>query len=221
MSVEGILAEARQAVEKVVPPDVEITDIELEGPVIVIYTKSMEVFAESNDMVRQLAQSLRRRVAIRPDPSLLKEEETAEKDIKSIIPDEAKIVNIYFEHETGEVTIEAESPGMVIGRHGALLNEIKKKIGWAPKVVRAPPIPSKTVEEIRNYLRSIREPREEFLKKVGRRLAREMAQGENWIRITSLGGYRQVGRSCSLLMTRESKILVDCGVDWKTWTLLC
>lgn len=213
MSVERILAEARQAVEKVVPPDVEITDIELEGPVIVIYTKSMEVFAESNDMVRQLAQSLRRRVAIRPDPSLLKEEEKAEKDIKNIIPEEAKIVNIYFEHETGEVTIEAESPGMVIGRHGALLNEIKKKIGWAPNVVRAPPIPSKTVEEIRNYLRSIREPREEFLKKVGRRLAREMAQGENWIRITSLGGYRQVGRSCSLLMTRESKILVDCGVD--------
>jgi len=213
MSVEGILAEARQAVEKVVPPDVEITNIDLEGPVIVIYTKSMEVFAESNDMVRQLAQSLRRRVAIRPDPSLLQDEEKAEKNIKTIIPDEAKIVNIYFEPETGEVTIEAESPGLVIGRHGALLNEIKKKIGWAPKVVRAPPIPSKTVAEIRDYLRSIREPREEFLKKVGRRLAREMAQGENWIRITSLGGYRQVGRSCSLLMTRESKILVDCGVD--------
>lgn len=213
MSVEKVLADARQAVEKVVPPDVEITNIELEGPVIVIYTKSMEVFAESNDMVRQLAQSLRRRVAIRPDPSLLVEEEKAEKSIKTIIPDEAKIVNIFFEPETGEVTIEAESPGLVIGRHGALLNEIKKKIGWAPKVVRAPPIPSKTVEEIRNYLRSIREARDEFLKKVGRRLAREVAQGENWIRITSLGGFRQVGRSCSLLMTRESKVLVDCGVD--------
>ncbi|MEE9115391.1 MAG: beta-CASP ribonuclease aCPSF1 [Thermoplasmata archaeon] len=213
MSVEKVLAEARQAVENVVPPDVEITNIELEGPVIVIYTKSMEVFAESNDMVRQLAQSLRRRVAIRPDPSLLVDEEKAEKNIKAIIPDEAKIVNIFFEPETGEVTIEAESPGLVIGRHGALLNEIKKKIGWAPKVVRTPPIPSKTVAEIRDYLRSIREERDEFLKKVGRRLAREMAQGENWIRITSLGGYRQVGRSCSLLMTRESKILVDCGVD--------
>ncbi|MEE9224277.1 MAG: beta-CASP ribonuclease aCPSF1, partial [Thermoplasmata archaeon] len=145
MSVEKVLAEARQAVENVVPPDVEITNIELEGPVIVIYTKSMEVFAESNDMVRQLAQSLRRRVAIRPDPSLLVDEEKAEKNIKAIIPDEAKIVNIFFEPETGEVTIEAESPGLVIGRHGALLNEIKKKIGWAPKVVRAPPIPSKTV----------------------------------------------------------------------------
>ncbi|MFQ6059930.1 MAG: MBL fold metallo-hydrolase, partial [Thermoplasmata archaeon] len=213
MSVERILEDAKKVVQKVVPSNVEITNIELEGPVIVIYTKSMEEFAESNDMVRQLAQSLRRRVAIRPDPSLLEDEEVAEKKIKDIIPEEAEIVNIFFEHETGEVTIEAKSPGLVIGKHGALLNEIKKGIGWAPKVVRAPPIPSKTVEEIRNYLRSVREPREEFLKKVGRKLAREMAQGENWIRVTSLGGYRQVGRSCTLLMTRESKVLVDCGVD--------
>jgi predicted metal-dependent RNase len=104
MSVESILDEARQVVEKVVPPSVEITKIDLEGPVIVIYTKSMEEFAESNDIVRQLAQSLRRRVAIRPDPSLLMDEKEAESSINTIIPEEANIVNIFFEHETGEVT---------------------------------------------------------------------------------------------------------------------
>jgi len=213
MSVESILQDAENVVRKVVPAEVEITKIELEGPVVVIYTKSMEEFAENNDIVRQLAQGMRRRVAIRPDPSLLSEVEEAEEKITEIIPEEAQITNIYFEHENGEVTIEALSPGLVIGKHGTILNEIKKSIGWAPRVVRTPPIASKTVEEIRNFLRKFRDDRETFLKRVGRRLARETAEGENWVRLTSLGGYRQVGRSCTLLMTRGSKIMIDCGVD--------
>ena len=212
MSIEDILEEAKAVVEKIVPDHVEITQIDFEGPVIVIYTKNMEAFAESNEIVRQLAQALRRRIAVRPDPSLLSKSEDAEKTIRELIPPEAQITNIYFEEETGEVTIEAMSPGLVIGKHGSLLNEIKKKIGWAPKVVRTPPIPSKTVDDIRQYLRTIQEDRQQFLKQLGRRLAREIPAGETWVRLTALGGYRQVGRSATLLSTRESKILVDCGV---------
>jgi len=212
MGLDDILSNAREVVRKVVPSTVEITDIEFEGPTVVIYTKNMDVFAENNDLVRQLAQSLRKRITVRPDPSLLAPQDQAESVIKEIIPAEAQITSIYFETESGEVTIEALSPGLVIGRHGSVLNELKKKIGWAPKVVRTPPIPSKTVEEIRQYLRTVREERQDFLRAVGRRLNREQASGETWVRVTSLGGYRQVGRSATLLSTRESKVLVDCGV---------
>ncbi|MFP4545874.1 MAG: MBL fold metallo-hydrolase, partial [Methanomassiliicoccales archaeon] len=213
MSAEKILDEAREQVKKIVPSDVDITSIEFEGPVVVIYTKDMNKFASNNDIVRKLAQGLRRRVAIRPDPSLLADPETVEEKIRSIIPEEAQITDIYFEHETGEVTIEAIAPGVVIGKHGSVLNEIKKEVGWAPKVVRAPPIPSKTVSEIRKYLRTVYDDRKAFLRKVGRRLMRHRIEGEGWIRLTALGGFRQVGRSSSLLQTRESKILIDCGVD--------
>lgn len=212
MGIEKILEDAREAVKKTIPTNIEVTDIDFEGPVIVIYTKNLEEFAHNNDLVRQLAQSLRRRVAIRPDPKMLAETENAEERIRKIIPDEAKITNIYFDDDTGEVTIEALSPGLVIGKHGAILNEIKKEIGWAPKVVRAPPIPSKTVSDIRNYLRKTQEERKEFLRKVGKRLMRQRLNEETWLRITALGGYREVGRSATLLMTRESKILIDCGV---------
>ena len=212
MSIEDILNDARAVVKKVVPDHVEITQIDFEGPVIVIYTKNMEAFAESNEIVRQLAQNLRRRIQVRPDPSVLMKQEDAETAIRELIPKEAQITNIFFEEETGEVQIEALSPGLVIGKHGALLNDVKRKIGWAPKVVRTPPIPSKTVEDIRAYLRTIQEERQAFLKQMGRRLAREVPAGENWVRLTSLGGYRQVGRSATLLSTRESKILIDCGV---------
>lgn len=213
MSAERILEEAREQVRKIVPANLNITSIDFEGPVVVLYTQDMETFATNNDIVRQLAQGLRRRVAIRPDPSMLADPEKVEQKIRDIIPPDAQITDIYFEHDTGEVTIEAGAPGLVIGKHGSVLNEIKKEVGWAPKVVRAPPIASKTVSDIRNYLRHAQEQRKEFLKKVGRKLARQRIEGETWIRITSLGGFREVGRSATLLSTRESKILIDCGVD--------
>lgn len=211
--MDKILEEIRAQVRKIVPPDIEITSVDLEGPLVVVYTKNMEIFATNNDIVKQLAQALRRRVAIRPDPTMLADPEIVEQKLRQIIPSEAQVTDIYFEHETGEVTIEAGAPGIVIGKQGTLLNEIKKEVGWAPKVVRAPPIPSKTVSEIRYYLRHIQNERKEFLKKVGRRLMRTRLEGDTWIRMTALGGFREVGRSAVLLSTRESKILIDCGVD--------
>ncbi|HTY47856.1 MAG TPA: beta-CASP ribonuclease aCPSF1 [Methanomassiliicoccales archaeon] len=211
MSAERVLEEAREQVRKIIPSTINITSIDFEGPLVVIYTRDLETFASNNDIIRQLAQGLRRRVAIRPDPTILADPESVEKRIREIIPAEAEITDIYFEHDTGEVTIEALSPGLVIGKQGAVLNEIKKEVGWAPKVVRAPPIPSKTVSEIRNYLRHVHDERRTFLNKVGRRLFRQKIEGETWLRMTALGGFREVGRSCTLLSTRESKILIDCG----------
>lgn len=205
------MADAEKAIRKIVPESISITEIDFEGPVIVIYTKNMDEFADNNELVRLLAQSLRRRVSIRPDPSLLAPAEEADRAIRDTIPEEAEITDIFFDDDTGQVTIEAMSPGLVIGKHGELLNDLKKSIGWAPKVVRAPPIPSKTVSEVRSYLRSVREDRIDFLRKLGRKLVRETGSGENWVRVTTLGGFREVGRSCSLLMTRDSKVMIDCG----------
>jgi KH/beta-lactamase-domain protein len=216
MSAETVLNEVSARVNEIVPASVEITEIEFEGSVVVIYTKSMEEFADNSEIVRKLAQALRRRVDVRPDPSLLADPEETKNFIMEIVPKDAEITNIYFEHDTGEVTIEAIAPGIAIGKHGSILNEIKKKIGWAPKVVRSPPIPSKTVGEIRDFLRSVHEERKDFLIRIGHRLNRAENVGESWIRTTSLGGYRQVGRSATLVSTRDSKILVDCGVDFSS-----
>ncbi len=106
MSADRILDEARDQVRKIVPSSVNITSIDFEGPVVVIYTQDMEAFASNNDIVRQLAQGLRRRVAIRPgNLSTLADPEVVEKRIREIIPVEAEITDIYFEQDTGEVTI--------------------------------------------------------------------------------------------------------------------
>ncbi|MDY6777051.1 MAG: beta-CASP ribonuclease aCPSF1, partial [Candidatus Nanohaloarchaea archaeon] len=37
--------------------------------------------------------------------------------------------------------------------------------------------------------------------------------GDEWVRLTGLGSFRQVGRSCLLLQTEESNVMLDCGID--------
>ena len=213
MTVDDVLREIKGKVRGVIPPSIDVSDVEFEGALVVIYTKHPDKFAKKEDLVKQLAKLLQKRIAIRPDPSVITDTETAERKIKNIIPKDAEITNIYFLPEMGEVTIEVMKPGVAIGKQGILLNEIRKTINWSPKIVRTHPIQSKTVKEIRGYLRSMSEERKEILRKVGRRLHRGVSDGEKFVRVTGLGGFRQVGRSCALLHTQDSKIMVDCGVD--------
>ncbi len=213
MSFDSLLEQTRGALKEVLPEAIEVTDIELEGPQIVLYTKQLDQFLGGGEYLRQIAQRLRRRVVVRSDPSVLAEPKEAEKVIREVIPPEAEINQLFFEPETGEVTIEAANPGAAIGRGGSVLNDLKRKIGWVPTVVRTPPIPSKTVEEVRIHLRNSFDDRRSFLKKVGVRIARDPLPEKLWVRNTSLGGYREVGRSAHLLTTQNSKVLIDCGID--------
>jgi len=213
MTAEDVLREIKGKVRGVVPPSINVSDVEFEGALVVIYTKHPDKFATKEDLVKQLAKMLQKRIAIRPDSSVITDIDTSERKIKDIIPKDAEITNIYFLPEVGEVTIETMKPGVAIGKQGKYLNEIRKTINWSPKIIRTPPIQSKTVQEIRGYLRMMSDERKEILRKVGRRLHRGVSNGEKFVRVVALGGYRQVGRSCSMIHTQDSKILIDCGVD--------
>ena len=213
MSFDSLIEQTRDALREVLPEDVEVTDIELEGPHIVLYTKQLDSFLSGGDLLRQVAQRLRRRVLVRTDPESLIDPKEAEAAIRELIPREAEISALFFEPETGEVTIEAANPGAAIGRQGSVLNELKRRIGWVPTVVRTPPIPSKTVEEVRVHLRNVFDQRRKFLKNVGIKIARDRLPEKIWARNTALGGYREVGRSAHLLTTQNSKVLIDCGID--------
>jgi len=141
--------------------------------------------------------------------------EKAEKLIKEIIPAEAEVQNFIFDAPRSIVMIHAEKPGSVIGRQGDLLREIKAKTMWVPIIERIPPIRSKLIESIRSVLYENADERKKFLHKVGHRIydgwIRE--KKHEWIRLSLLGAGRQVGRSCFLLQTPESRILMDCGID--------
>ena len=214
MNTDRLFENLRAEIRRIVPSEIDITSIEFEGPMIVIYSKDFEKFSENTNITKMLATNLRKRFDIRPDPTLLANSDDVEAKIREMSPEEAEITGLFFDYDTGVVTVEAKNPGAIIGKGGQLLNGMKKDTGWNVKPVRSPPIPSKTINDVRGYLRYSRDERSAILTRVGRRISRATLDiGDQYVRITSLGGFRQVGRSCSLLMTRESKILIDCGLD--------
>ena len=145
MTVDDVLREFKGTIRGSIPASIDVSDVEFEGALLVIYTKTPDRFAKSKDLVKNLAKTLQKRIVVRPDPTVLTDIDLAEKKIRNIIPKDAEITNIYFQPDVGEVTIEALKPGAAIGKEGLLLNEIRKQINWTPKIIRAPPIQSKTV----------------------------------------------------------------------------
>ena len=213
MSIDKLLRELREKIEQAVPGNIKIKNIEFEGPMLIIYVQNPQELAESGDVVKKLAKDLRKRIIIRPDPKSLKPPQEAMEIIKKIVPEDAQITNFFFDEENGEVIIEAEKPGIVIGKQGVTLREIMKAVGWSPRVVRTPSIRSKTIENIRQFLIASRDERKEIMKRIGIRIHRGIIHEDKWVRVTFLGGSREVGRSCYLLQTPESRILIDCGVN--------
>jgi KH/beta-lactamase-domain protein len=210
-SVERQLDDLQAEIEDEVPADITISDVTYEGPELVVYTRDPKEFASDGDLVRRLASKLRKRITVRPDPDVLSHPREAEEQVRDIIPEEAGVTDLDFHADTGEVVIEAEKPGMVIGRHGSTLREITRTVGWTPEVVRTPPIESSTVSNVRNFLKQERDERRDILERIGRQIHREEMSDDEWVRITTLGCCREVGRASFILSTPETRILIDCG----------
>ncbi len=195
-----------------VPREAEVTRIEYEGPMLSVYTKKPEILVDQSSVIAEIVGVIRKRIVVRPDPSVRLPENEAEKITRELIAPEAEITDINFDPSLGEIIIETKKPGLVIGRNGAVLQEIIKKTKWRPHVLRSPPIKSKIVTHMRHYLHSESKERERILRTVGERIFRPKTYDVGDIRITVLGGAQQVGRSAFLLKTRESSVLLDCGI---------
>ncbi|MCT9095967.1 beta-CASP ribonuclease aCPSF1 [Haloarchaeobius sp. HME9146] len=210
-SVDQQLEELRAEITSEIPNDISVSAVKYEGPELVVYTRDPKKFAQQGDLIRKLASKLRKRITVRPDPDVLSPPESAREEVMSVIPEEAGVTDLDFHADTGEVVIEAQKPGMVIGRHGSTLREITQKVGWTPEVVRTPPIESSTVSNVRNFLKQEREDRRDILERVGRQIHRDEMSKDEWVRITTLGCCREVGRASFILSTPETRILIDCG----------
>jgi hypothetical protein len=200
--------------EKNLPRDANISEIKFEGSEIVLYTKNTEFFREHEMVIKQIVSGLKKRVEIRPDLSITLDQEKTQEKIKSIVPEDAGIQAIYFEPELGKVIIECTKPGLVIGKGGETYRKIKTETLWLPKIERAPVIKSDIVRAVRNLLHTEIDYRKKFLNKIGQKINTPISEKrEEWVRISFLGGQRQVGRSCMMLQTHNSSVLMDCGVD--------
>ena len=194
-------------------PEGKIAKVDVEGPKVILYTNDLPYFIENDNEVRNLATSLKKRIIVRSTPESAMDPVEARKAIDEIIPAEANIVEVEFDENFGEVRIEAEKLGLVIGKHGNTLDEISRRISWTPKLLRKPPLQSETVRSIRKTLFENGKERQKILRNVGRKIYRKPDAECDWIRVTPLGGAQQVGRSSFLLQTPASNVLIDCGIN--------
>ncbi|OGJ13260.1 hypothetical protein A3K82_01730 [Candidatus Pacearchaeota archaeon RBG_19FT_COMBO_34_9] len=192
-----------------------ITDASFEGANIVLYTENAKFFREGEPQIKEIVDQIKKRIELRADEKILFSQEATDAEIKKIVPQEAEITNIIFDTQRSIVVIEAKKPGMVIGKQGSILNEIRKTTLWTPQVQRSSAIKSKITENIREVLYANNNYRRKFLNSIGEKVYKgwNPEKVDEWVRMTFLGGGRQVGRSCILLQTPNSKILLDCGLD--------
>ena len=201
----------RNQLEAEIPDELSISRVSYEGPELVVYTETPRKFAEQDGLLPRLASIVQKRITVRPAAGTRTSHRDAEARIRELIPEGAGITNLRFYPTTGEVVVEAEKPGLVVGQRGSTLREIQQDVGWTAEVLRTPPMESSTVDNVRNYLVQERAERREFLERVGDEIHREPAGEPEWARVTTLGCCREVGRASFILSTPETRVLVDCG----------
>jgi predicted metal-dependent RNase len=210
MSSFDVLEHYKEIIRKYLP---DFDSVEFEGPEIAVYSKRREEVISNSDALRNLAKEIRKRIVIRAHPSIRAPSEDAMVFIQKEVPQEAEISKITFDSNLGEVTIAAKKPGLVIGKGGMTLKTIREKTLWRPNVVRTPPIESKTVDSVRELIKKEKDIQKKYLLAIGHRIHRPTLYKNTEVRLTTLGGFREVGRTCLLLQTKESSVMIDCGVN--------
>ncbi len=197
-----------------IPKEAKVTKIEYEGPRIALYTNAPRYLMENNETISNLVNIIKKRIVVRTDESIRKSEEDARKILAECIPKEANFQGAFFDTATGEVSIEAKRPWL-LQRDAKEFNhaEITEKIGWKLRIRKATTIPSRTIQTINANLKLTATERSKQFKQIGDEIFRPRLAQKSEVSLITLGGFSQVGRSCMLLSTPESKILVDCGIN--------
>ncbi|SVD80353.1 uncharacterized protein METZ01_LOCUS433207, partial [marine metagenome] len=90
---------------------------------------------------------------------------------------------------------------------------ISEKTGWKLRIRKSTTKPSNTIQAINYQLKISSSERVKYLKQVGEQIFRPRLAQKSEVSLLTLGGFGQVGRSCMLLTTPDSKVLVDCGIN--------
>src|SRR3989344_5042920 len=127
-------------------PSDKISEANFEAANIVLYTKDKDFFLDNNGLIKKIVDDIKKRIELRPDPSITMDMEEAEKEIRKIVPEEAGVDQVIFDPQRSMVIIEAEKPGLAIGKQGSILRDIRSKTLWVPLIKRTPAIRSKLIE---------------------------------------------------------------------------
>jgi len=197
-----------------IPKDANVTKIDYEGPRIALYTDKPRFLMENNEIISNLVNQIKIRIVIRTDEKIRKSEEDARKILDTLVPDDAGLEATFFDTATGEVSIEVKRPWLC-QRNADEFNhtEVTEQTGWRLRIRKSTTKPSNTIKSINYQLKVSSADRAKQLKSVGEEIFRPRLVQKSEVSLLTLGGFGQVGRSCMLLTTPDSKVLIDCGVN--------
>lgn len=192
------------------PHEANLTKIEYEGPCIALYSKNPSYLLQNNQLVLNMVNTIKKRIVIRIDESLRLSQDESTNVIGDTVPKESGIAGTFFDAVLGEAVIFARKPWTILREGGDV--DLTEKIGWKVRVRKAPQnmLPIETLYKILSETVS---QRTKFYREVGDKIFRPKLTEQAEASLLTLGGFAEVGRSCMLLETRESKIILDCGLN--------
>ncbi|MBM3904827.1 MAG: beta-CASP ribonuclease aCPSF1, partial [Thaumarchaeota archaeon] len=196
-----------------IPKEAQVSKIDYEGPRIALYTKSPSFLMENNQIVSDLVNVIKKRIVVRTEESIRKNEEDARKIIAEALPKEAELGGTFFDTTTGEVSVEVKRPWLLQNNVDFNVAKLAEQMGWRIRVRKATTIQSSTIQQINYNLKLTSSERAKHLKQIGESIFRPRLAQRSEVSLMTLGGFGQVGRSSMILTTPESKILIDCGVN--------
>ncbi|MGI0023731.1 MAG: beta-CASP ribonuclease aCPSF1 [Nitrososphaera sp.] len=241
--VMKVTTESEEAVGKLIlqsiPSDSRISLVRFEGPNIALYTKNAKfALTELTYYLSSLSKTLKKRFIIRTDPSVRVPEEQTRQSVVKLVPKDVVVSAVFCDDATGEVVLEVSRPEAIDPN---MIVEIAESTGWIAHTRRSPHIPSSSINIIHSTLKGSARERTDFLQKLGKRVFRgSLVVGNNgngnggrqqasvvepaarpqpWttskeeVMLFCLGGVKQVGRSCFVVVTPESKVMLDCGIN--------
>lgn len=192
------------------PSESGVTKIEYEGPYIGLYTKTPRFLLENQELVSQLVNSIKKRIVIRTDNSIRSSERAARQILDSITLSKTDISDVFFDPALGEATVfvnELNTLNMLSQND----IDLTEKTGWR-MIFRRRPRSFKIYKSINDILNQRSAERIQFYKRTGEKIFRSKLGGITEANIVCLGGFNEIGRSSILLLTHESKVLLDFGL---------
>jgi KH/beta-lactamase-domain protein len=192
------------------PHEASLTKIEYEGPCIALHSKNPGYLLRNNQLVLNMVNSIKKRIVIRTDESLRRSQDESRNIIAETIHSDAGFIDTFFDAALGEAVIFAKKPSTIL--HNGQDLDLSEKIGWRVKIRKAPQnmLP---IETLYSILGETVSQRTKFYREVGDKIFRSKLTQQAEASLLTLGGFAEIGRSCMLLETRESKIILDCGLN--------
>jgi uncharacterized protein len=190
-----------------------------------------------------LSKNLKKRFVIRTDPSIRLSEDKTRSVVGSLLPKDVLVSAVFCDDALGEVILEVNKPEAIDGNmvieiaqstgwiahtrrsphipsssistiHSILKTSAKERITFldelGSRIFRSPLIlgnGSDNASLNRHSKNQQSVVTDTYLK------SQPWLTNKEEVILCCLGGVKQVGRSCFIVMTRESKIMLDCGIN--------